>query len=351
MKKYLGRAKGLQDFWKSSKIEARKAGKSSMEVFKEMMELRNKYGFSPLDYQTFGFAYIEDLDQRLSYFSGLDWNNANHLLNQPIEGSFDTINKTEVYKRLKEVYSRDFLIIAEASNEEISDFLSRNKEAFAKPSDGSGGTGVKKVNLEYVKNPLYLRVLCREQGIDLLEGVITQHEDVNKLYPHSVNTLRVTTIIDEEGKLNYLPHVMRLGRAGMNIDNVSSGGIYLKVNPEGVIESPAILEDAAFEGHGGILYDEHPDTGVTFKGYQLPNMDQAYELVEKASSLMPQYRYVGWDVALTEDGADLIEINLYAAYDMNQCYHLSEEKKGLYDTIVEYSGIDFRSLKDRRNKL
>ena len=44
MKKYLGRAKGLQDFWKSSKIEARKAGKSSMEVFKEMMELRNKYG-------------------------------------------------------------------------------------------------------------------------------------------------------------------------------------------------------------------------------------------------------------------------------------------------------------------
>ena len=44
-------------------------------------------------------------------------------------------------------------------------------------------------------------------------------------------------------------------------------------------------------------------------GYRLPNWDIAIEAVTKAAEKIPQCKFIGWDVAFTQKGVELIEGN------------------------------------------
>lgn len=63
------------------------------------------------------------------------------------------------------------------------------------------------------------------------EGV-DQHPEINKIYPHSVNTVGIESYIDNSGKTNILGTFIRFGTNGKVVDNVSSGGFYVPVDPE-----------------------------------------------------------------------------------------------------------------------
>jgi hypothetical protein len=56
-------------------------------------------------------------------------------------------------------------------------------------------------------------------------------------------------------------------------------------------------------------YTEHPDTGVTFGGRQVPHLGGARELVLRAAALFPAIPLVGWDIAILPDRPILIEGN------------------------------------------
>ena len=59
-------------------------------------------------------------------------------------------------------------------------------------------------------------------------------------------------------------------------------------------------------------------TGVEFEGFRPPCSKEAIELVKKAALVVPQVKYIGWDVCVTENGPAIIEGNNYAAYDLAQ---------------------------------
>lgn len=137
----------------------------------------------------------------------------------------------------------------------------------------------------------------------------------------------------------------------MEIDNVSSGGVYVQVDSKGQISSHGFKEDGEFNLDGGHIVESHPSTGTRFFGYQLPHALEAYALAEELAVKVPEYRYIGWDIALTETGVDLIELNTYAAYDMIQCYYQNPSQRGSYDEMVKLVGVDFRSLTNRYDKV
>lgn len=47
-------------------------------------------------------------------------------------------------------------------------------------------------------------------------------------------------------------------------------------------------------------------------------MGKALELVKEASKLVPEMRYVGWDVSFTPNGPILVEGNEYPGHDIYQ---------------------------------
>ena len=65
-------------------------------------------------------------------------------------------------------------------------------------------------------------------------------------------------------------------------------------------------------------------------------MDKALELVKSAAKLVPEMRWIGWDVAITEDGAAIIEGNNYPSFGLHQFYLLNDgEEIGKYKKIKE----------------
>ena len=87
-------------------------------------------------------------------------------------------------------------------------------------------------------------------------------------------------------------------------DNGGSGGVFAVINPEtGIVYTDGIDET-------GKYYSEHPDSGVKYKGWQVPRWQELCEAVEKAhKNYLPKHHYVGWDWALTDQGWTLIEEN------------------------------------------
>ncbi len=137
------------------------------------------------------------------------------------------------------------------------------------------------------------------------QAVIEQHPDVNVMYAHSLNTIRFDTYIDKNGKKHILAAFMRFGVGGHYVDNASSGGVYLGVD----------LEAGRLRGrshqlmrYGGKQYDAHPDTGLKFDGWQIPQFEACKDLVMRSLEVIPD-RIIGWDVCISVDGPVLIEGN------------------------------------------
>ena len=56
-------------------------------------------------------------------------------------------------------------------------------------------------------------------------------------------------------------------------------------------------------------YEKHPDTGIEFKGFPVPDTDDLVSKLELLSGLLPTVRYIGWDMVHTDDGWVVMEGN------------------------------------------
>lgn len=182
-------------------------------------------------------------------------------------------------------------------------------ELIAKPVRGVSGRGVQAVLLE-AGEPVAIaegrrlpleRMEIRERMI--LEEMVVQHPRLAAVYAHSVNTLRVQTLLTREGETLVLGCLIRFGRQQARVDNMGSGGLGLGVRAD---DGELFPEAWDFKGR---RYDRHPETGVAFKGMRVPQWDRVVELARRAQRAFPFYRLLGFDIAVTADGPVIIEIN------------------------------------------
>ena len=138
-----------------------------------------------------------------------------------------------------------------------------------------------------------------------------------KLNASSVNTIRVTTVVDDAGTPHFMYAILRVGSGQGVTDNISSGGMYTLLDENGAINYPM------FRDKDVSTYEKHPVNGFVFKGFQVPMFRESVELCLKAALVEPHMRYIGWDVAVTADGPVLIEGNHLPGYDMcqNHIFH------------------------------
>src|SRR5699024_8980214 len=172
-------------------------------------------------------------------------------------------------------------------------------EIIVKPEAGRGGKGIifkhsKELNLERLSPNTNL----------IFQKVVNQHHELNKLYPHSVNTFRVLTFIDNEGAIRIKFIVIRFGLGESRVDNASSGGNWIFVNQDGVVEPKA------YDAYGNCMSTKHPDTGTIYAELEIPFIDKIITLCKKTHSSFPYSRIIGWDVFVDERGEPkLIEWN------------------------------------------
>ena len=57
---------------------------------------------------------------------------------------------------------------------------------------------------------------------------------------------------------------------------------------------------------------------------------EAVEIAKEAALVVPQIRYIGWDICVTPNGPAIIEGNTYPGYDFWQLPEHTPDKIGLY---------------------
>ena len=205
-------------------------------------------------------------------------------------------DKLMTYEALSEFYGRDMTAV-EGSGDyaKFRDFFAANDRAVIKPRFESLGKGIRLMERPDSSDMRgEFGRLLDEYGSFLMEGFIEAADELRVLNPDSVNTVRVIAWFDGEST-SIQSASMRIGHAGSFVDNVGAGGLTVSVDKEtGVIDSDAIDE-------AGFRYEVHPETGVRFKGCQLPAWDRAIEVVKAVSGRIDGARYVGWDLACTKD--------------------------------------------------
>ena len=115
---------------------------------------------------------------------------------------------------------------------------------------------------------------------------------------------------------------MRAGAPGSHVDNWGAGGVGYNFN----------LETGICDQYGkdkkNQKYIFHPGSNRLMIGYKLPHFEELKEYVIKMSYLVPESKYIGWDIAITKDGFDLVEMNCPAGHDMFQSFN-----NPVYDTM------------------
>ncbi|NMC39095.1 MAG: hypothetical protein GYA41_12295 [Bacteroidales bacterium] len=185
-----------------------------------------------------------------------------------------------------------------------------------------GGDKVFKIFRNQVKddselmNELYSTII--KSGY-IFQDVVVQHKALDMLNPSCLNTMRIDTFINPDGKIEVISAYIRMSFRNAHVDNITSGGLLVGIDKEkGCLKKEGY---ANFKDVGTKIFTEHPVTKTVFENYKIPYFNEAKDLVKKAAGLMPGLRLVGWDVAITESGPVLIEGN--SDYD-NTGNNLSE---------------------------
>lgn len=103
-----------------------------------------------------------------------------------------------------------------------------------------------------------------------------------------------------------------MGGSTAPVDNLHSGGLFAPIDLEtGIISHPGYDKKH-------VLHKCHPVSGIPIAGFQIPFWKEVKKLARSLAVEVPQMRYIGWDIAVTETGPLMIEGNNHPGYDILQ---------------------------------
>lgn len=238
------------------------------------------------------------------------------------EKIFRSLNIKQPYTICKiikgEIYSYD---MKEKTFPEIEEEFKNNKynKIFIKPVDGEGGYGIKIFHItpygNYINenmeelNAMYLYNIAKENDYIIQEGII-QDESISNIYSKSINTFRIATE-NIKGRVRIICSVLRIGKDGKELDNCSQDGIAIGLDINGICNEYGYTEE-------GKVFYKHPDTNFIFKDFKIKNYDDIKKFTLESASKLPEFTYLGWDIALTKDGPIAIETNIEFGLDLYQ---------------------------------
>lgn len=207
-------------------------------------------------------------------------------------------NKSEFTRRLRNICTASGYIFPSAQKSSFWTLCRTKTRSSASRTTLPAAWGVEKLKkADYATLDTMYEDL-KKKGADVIEEVVIQHPDMNRINPGSVNTIRVYTVLSD-GVSNVVYACIRMGNSDRPVDNINAGGMYSPIDLEtGKIACAACDKQR-------IVYERHPRSGCLLKGYQIPYWDKVMDICREAAHKVPQMGYIGWDVAITKDGPAL----------------------------------------------
>lgn len=317
-----------QDFYKGPSYIDEQRSKPVERRFEDLVQQIKDYGWPDFNYMMYGMDTKTPEESR-AYVNAMEFVYRRNYLNferNPLNSCCILRNKLYFGIFAKAINIKTPEDLAYIENGEIHDIgngfstigftelLGLADDMFVKSLDGENGVGV--FHLEVRDGQALLNGQPATEGAFreiigqhafIVQEKIQQHPEINRLYPLSVNTIRICTVRNlQSGKIHAWPSMFRMGCGGSHIDNASQGGIMLDINLETGLLNRFGHRLAKFGGGGS--YTKHPDTGIEFGTFKVPFIKEAAAQAIHFHSMLDIHS-IGWDVVITPEGPAFIEGN------------------------------------------
>ena len=303
-----------------------------------------KYGFSSDFYNMYNLKSNSPDDYISEYV---------RVLSREIDGEYKILldNKilfTELFSRYVKIpkiefYIEDKIYDSERKIASFDNFITKIKgrKLIIKPINDGGGHGVhiieensglyfdfKKIS----KNELKERIgECKDS---IINEFIVQNRYASKIFPNSVNTIRLITIKDPStGEYTIPCAAHRFGNSNTGaVDNVSSGGFVTQIDiATGVLGYSKRLNDDR-------AYKSHPDTCCGIYGVKIPRWKEICSDVLSVSARFPFLPFIAWDIVVTENSYAVLEANASCSLELFQLFG-SIKESALWDFYKYYGYV------------
>lgn len=284
------------------------------------------FGFEPSNYAEYHFQG-KSIKQRLTFLSFTEMILFSRSIN--LQAKIEILDKKQnTYAYFKEYFHRDQIAIkTEADKSKYEEFIQKHPTFFAKPSGRASGHGARIVNTqEQNKDQVFTELIS--QGEYILEERIIQCQEMAQFNPTSINTIR-TALINTEDGIQMLFAELRTGRKGSIVDNGGSGGVLVPID----INTGKLCK-YGFDNTGK-TYTAHPDSNITFVNFQIPRWNEILQLSKELMEKIPNLKYVGWDISITDQGLTIVEGNSRAMFGGLQGLHQEGFKQELRHILRE----------------
>lgn len=232
-------------------------------------------------------------------------------------------NKIEFNKKYSKFVKREFLSTKDVDEEMIAAFIEKHGNVLAKPVAETQGRGIEFIEYDPKTVKDWAKKLTASDYT--IEEYIKQHPAISAVNPSSVNTIRLCTVLDDNHEAHIIGAAIRCGGKGSTVDNFHHGGIAYLID----------IENGIVCGRGKTNFDietyaKHPATGTLMIGLKIPHWDLVMKSVKEAAEMSDRIAYLGWDVAITEEGIEIVEAN-----DGQGCTMWQLDNVGKYPEILK----------------
>jgi hypothetical protein len=304
-----------------------KTGKSTLSILTDVIKSVFKYNISILEYFQFHFYALPN-EERLTY-AGTGYMYEYQLKMNPKSQRSVLEDKVQFLKDYKEFIKHQHLSLFELENDPgIAEKIISNTSGklVFKNAHGQCGNSIEVMQTEGLTQKKIIDRL-KKTGNDLVEEYVVQHPDLMRISPSGLNTVRIITQLNAQDQVDIIGARLRI-TINSTVDNMAAGNMAAPINIQtGKLDGPGVYSDITKEDE-----NYHPVTKIPIVGFQVPFWKEAVMLVTAAALKNKNNRSIGWDIAVTDKGPELIEGN------HNWCKLLWQlpVKKGLKPVLESY---------------
>ena len=258
------------------------------------------YGSTPNDYIHYEFYCLTHIERK-RYITRRKALKFEKKLNSSKNAKFFN-NKFEFNKKFSSYVNRDWIYLPDSNKTEFIKFIKKHKRVMLKPIDLSSGNGISVLKLDDVGNLNDVWEGLKNKKF-LVEEIVKNCKELSEFNESSCNTIRVYTFVENDGNVSIINALLRIGASGSAVDNYHSGGVGAAIDVEtGIIYTR--LHDV-----NGKKYVIHPTNGSEIIGKKIPRWEELKKVVTKIARILPESRWIAWDICITKDNFEFIEGN------------------------------------------
>lgn len=310
----------IREYTERSTSVAKVLGGGKLRILLSMLYCTVKYGARPIDYERFEFRR-KSAFERNRYMTFLRYFKIAKKIDRKTFAEISG-NKKHELEIFSDFVNRSWLYIdKDTPEDDIINFITSHPSLIAKPEHGEQGHGIFKIKSEDDINILFTE---RKTNPFILEEVVENAGYIKEINPTSLNTIRAYTLITGKGETVILGILLRVGAKGATVDNWGSGGVGYNFD----LETGICCQKGTDKKCGRHIF--HPGSGKLMLGFKIDHFSELKEYIIKLSKVIPSARFVGWDIAITPSGFELIEMNCPGGHDFLQCHG-----EPYYDIIIK----------------